>query len=230
MKSQPPTIIVALDLPDRYAALRIVNCLHGLQFMCKIGLELFAAGDGVQLAKDLLGANRPVFADLKLLDIPQTVARATERLAKLGVTYLTVHAQEAALRAAVAAAENTQVLAVTLLTSVSATQLKQEGYAGSVEDYVVGKAELAIRLGCAGVVCSPQEVAVVRQAIGPGPKIVTPGISTGRRGKDDQVRTANIDVALAAGADHVVVGRAIYTAPDPRKALMDLLREAQLNN
>ncbi len=219
-------MIVALDFPAEPEALALADGLDGLDVMFKVGLEAYSAGFGASLTSTLAGRGQPVFVDLKLLDIPATVERAAARTSECGATYLTVHAQRAALEAAVSAAGDTGILAVTLLTSADAGSLRDDGIAGSVEEHVVGRSALAAETGCAGVVCSPREAAAVRRAAGAGLKIVTPGIRPAGAGDDDQARTSGVAEAFAAGADHIVVGRPIRDAADPRKAAEEIVAQA----
>lgn len=221
-----PGVIVALDFPDESEALALAERLGGLDVMFKVGLEAYSAGFGASLTRSLSGRGLPVFVDLKLLDIPATVERAAARTRECGATYLTVHAQRDALEAAVSGAGDTGILAVTLLTSVGAEELREGGTAASVEEHVVGRSALAAETGCAGVVCSPREAAAVRRAAGSGLRIVTPGIRPAGSGGDDQARTAGVAEAFAAGADHIVVGRPIRDAADPRKAAEGIVAEA----
>lgn len=216
-----PRIIVALDLPTSKQAAELVSKLGTYCSCYKIGLELIAAGDGIALATALINKGKDVFIDLKLLDIPATVARATSRISALGARLLTVHFQEDALKAAVGAAHATNILAVTVLTSVSQAELTQQGITSALTDLVVARSVRAVELGCAGVICSPQEASAVRAALGPDCLVVTPGIRLGASG-DDQQRTATAHDALVAGADHVVIGRPIRDAADPLVALQEL--------
>lgn len=224
--SKLPSVILALDNPDAKAAKLLLGKLAGLPFMVKVGLELFASGDGVELAADLAADGVPVFADWKLHDIPTTVARATARIAAAKATYLSVHADPGSLRAANESRGATGILAVTLLTSIGSEELKSAGIDQEPAALVIARARLASELGCKGIVCSPAEVAAVRSEVGAGLVIVTPGISSGRQARHDHARSGGIAAALGAGADHVVVGRAVRDAPDPRAALEGLLAEA----
>ena len=222
---QLPKIIIALDFPHIDEAYELVSQLAGLPFMVKLGLELFATGRANDLISKLSAEGYGVFADWKLLDIPTTVARATAAIAKSKVTYLTVHANDATMQAAVENAGNTKIIAVTLLTSMSEKDLQQAGINQSTQEFVLNKAKNAMAIGCDGVVCSPLEVSAVRQVIGPDKVIIAPGISSGRDGNDDHARRAGIKETINNGATHVVVGRAIKNATKPRLALEKLLAE-----
>ena len=224
--SELPRVILALDVSTEDAALRLIDELAGMKCMYKIGLEAYCAGFGAGLARTLADRGVSVFADLKLLDIPSTVARAAAAVSECRPTYLTVHAQRPALEAAVAHAGDAGILAVTLLTSVDEADLRETGHVGSLEDFVVDKAKLAASAGCAGVVCSPNEAAAVRSVVGDRLRIVTPGIRPGNVVHGDQARVAGVADAFAGGADHIVVGRAVRDAPEPRKALEDILAQA----
>jgi orotidine-5'-phosphate decarboxylase len=223
-------LIVALDHSTAQAALRQVDALGDLVQRYKVGLELYLAA-GRAFVAELVRRDKRVFLDLKLHDIPETVHRAAAVAARQGVELLTVHASggKAMLEAAVAGAGETQILAVTVLTSLDLADLHTDGSAvGSTEELVVRRALLAQATGCAGVVASPLEARAVRQAIGPRLLVVTPGVrfaaEEGAR-SHDQKRVATPSAARAAGADAVVVGRPIRDAADPRHVVEQLLRE-----
>jgi orotidine-5'-phosphate decarboxylase len=211
-------LIAALDVPTRDAADELVHRLAGVPRAVKIGLELFGAC-GPSVVADY-ARDRAVMLDLKLHDIPETVGRAVAQLAKLGAALLTVHAAggKAMLEAAVKAAGETRVLAVTVLTSLDHADLASIGVTGNVLDTVVQRAKLAIAAGCHGVVASPHEVAAVRAIAPAGFLIVTPGVRPDPGGADDQKRVMTPRAARAAGADLVVVGRPLRDAPDPAAA------------
>ncbi|MFS8882689.1 orotidine-5'-phosphate decarboxylase [Synechococcus sp. R55.3] len=219
-------LIIALDTPSQEQALGWVDSLPQVLWW-KVGLELFTAA-GSPILQALKERGKRIFLDLKLHDIPHTVGRATEVAVSYGVDLLTVHAAggSAMLRAAVAAAQGSscRLLAVTLLTSISPSQVRQElGIEMDPADYVLHLARLAQAQGLTGVVCSPQEVSRLRQALGSEILLVTPGIrlsqASGGDGEDDQQRICTPDEALRAGADYLVVGRPITAAPDPVAAL-----------
>ena len=215
-------IIVALDMQTASAASKLVTQIGDACTSYKIGLELFAAGEGAQLSKELLAHDMAVLVDLKLLDIPTTVGRATARLADMGVSALTVHANRAALDAAIAHAGAMDIFAVTLLTSVSEQELHASGYSGSVSDYVLVQAKLAVDTGCRGIVCSVREASAVRAKLGDQLVIITPGIRDSAAPTSDQVRIATAASASAAGVDYVVVGRPIRDSLKPRQSILDL--------
>ncbi len=213
-------LIVALDMPTLEEAQRLVAKLdEGVSFY-KVGLELLFAG-GLELARALKAEGKHVFLDMKLLDIGNTVERAVANATELGVDFLTVHGHDLkTLRAAVAgrASSRLKLLAVTVLTNLTADDLKQQGCSIPPSDLVLARAELARELGFDGVVASGQEAARIREAVGPDFLIVTPGIRLTGSSTDDQERITTPDNAIAAGADFIVVGRPITQSDDPRAA------------
>jgi orotidine-5'-phosphate decarboxylase len=204
--------------------------LAGLDVTYKIGLELIYGG-GLPLAAELIGAGRDVFLDAKLLDIPNTVERATASAAALGATFLTVHgADRKTLDAAVRgrAGASTRLLAITVLTSLDEADLREQGIAASAEEMVVRRAQLAAQAGFEGVVASPREANAIRAALGEALLIVTPGIRPAGGDAADQARIATPQDAIRAGADYLVVGRPITAAPDPLEAAKAILRDMEL--
>ncbi len=202
--------------------------------MIKVGLELFAiAGPAaVRLGEDV---GRPVFLDLKLHDIPETVERAVGRAADLGVRYATVHAQggPAMLRRAVARAQAAggalEIVAVTVLTSLDGADLGKMGVAADVATHAARLAAMAWAEGVRAFVCSPHEAQAMRATLGPTATLITPGVraaDTGGAGKDDQKRVATAARAIRDGADWLVVGRPIRNAADPLAAATAIAREA----
>lgn len=220
-------LIAALDTPTRAEADALIARLDGVPSWFKIGLELFCA-EGPAIVSDHVERGRAVMLDLKLHDIPETVARATARVASLGAGLLTVHAAggRVMLEAAVAAAGSaTRVLAVTVLTSLDDADLVAIGAHGPVSELVRRRAELAIATGCAGVVASPHEVAIVR-AIAPDDfLIVTPGVRPRGVAAADQKRVMTPHQARSAGADLVVVGRPLRDASDPAATARAIVAE-----
>lgn len=227
MPSIDSRLIVALDLSDRRAAEALVARLDGRVDSFKIGYQLAYGGDGLALGRELIAAGKKIFFDLKLLDIPATVGRGVEAIARTGATMLTVHAYPQAMVAAVRAARGSELrlLAVTVLTSMDAGDLRDAHYDLSPGDLVRRRAEEARQTGMGGVVCSPIDAAAARAVVGPDLAVVTPGIRPAGAGKDDQKRVASPAEALAAGASHLVVGRVITQADDPRAAADALLSE-----
>ena len=215
-------LIAAIDAPDHAAADALVARLGSVPSWIKLGLELFCA-EGPSIVTRYVQRGTQVMLDLKLHDIPETVARATARVAALGAGLLTVHAGggRAMLEAAVKAARDggaTRVLAVTVLTSLDDADLAEIGAHGPIAALVQRRAELAIAAGCDGVVASPHEVAAIR-AIAPSTfLVVTPGVRPAGSAAGDQKRVMTPREARAAGADLVVVGRPLRDAPDPAAA------------
>ena len=216
-------LAVALDTSDPEEVARLAGVLEGRVGTLKVGLEAFTAG-GPDLVRRVRDLGVPVFLDLKLHDIPNTVERAARNAARLGVAMLTVHASggaamlEAAVAGAAAAGHPPVVLAVTVLTSLDDAALAELGVPGGAAARVSAWAGMARRAGCGGVVCSPQEAAALRAALGPGFTLVTPGIRPAGEAAGDQRRVATPAAAVAAGADVLVIGRPITAAADPAAA------------
>ena len=225
-------LILALDVPTASEALAWSRRLAAEIGMVKVGLELFVAA-GPSLVRQLGGEGRGVFLDLKLHDIPNTVAGAVRSASGLGVRMLTVHAAggPAMLAAAAAAAAKTErpplLLGVTVLTSLDDSALAVLGIRGPVPERVAAWARLCREAGLDGIVCAAAEAAAVRAACGPGFLIVTPGIRPAGAAKQDQARVATATEARRAGADFLVVGRAITAAADPEAQARQLAAEAQ---
>jgi len=214
-------LIVALDFPEVEAARGFVARLGPAVTFYKIGLELAMSG-GLDLARELAERGRRVFLDMKLLDIGNTVERATRSAAATGATFLTVHAHDRkTLRAAVAGKAGTglRILGVTVLTNLDGDDLREQGLGEAPAELVARRARLARETGCDGVVASGLEAAQVRSAVGPGLAIVTPGIRLAGGAGGDQARIATPQTAIAAGADYLVVGRPIVEATDPPAAV-----------
>ncbi len=208
-------MIVALDVPTVEEAKAIIKTLGDAATFYKIGYQLAFAG-GLDLARELASDGRNVFLDMKLLDIDNTVAKAVENVAKMGVSMLTLHAYPKAMRAAVAAAKGAPLtlLGVTVLTSMDADDLKEAGYSGTPRDLVLRRSMQAREAGMGGIVCSAEEAAQVRAIVGPAMAVVTPGIRPKGSDKGDQKRVMTPGEAIRAGASHLVVGRPITAAPD----------------
>ncbi len=222
-------LIAAIDAPGRGEADDFIARLAGVPGWVKLGLELFCA-EGPAIVRDYVAHGHRVMLDLKLHDIPETVARATARVAGLGAGLLTVHAGggRAMLEAAVRSAGRDTafgVLAVTVLTSLDDSDLAEIGAQGPVRELVVRRARLAIETGCAGVVTSPREIAAVRAIAPPGFLIVTPGVRPADAAAGDQKRVMTPREARAAGADLVVVGRPLRDASDPAHAARAIVAE-----
>jgi orotidine-5'-phosphate decarboxylase len=227
LSTQPEErLIVALDVPSNDDALGLVETLGDVVHFYKVGLELFVADDHRGLIRRLQALRKRVFFDLKLYDIPNTVAHATKEAAGLGADFVTVHGDRKIMEAAAGAKADTKVLAVTVLTSLGEADLADVGFGGTVSDLVVTRARLAAETGCDGVIASPQEAARIRDELGDQLIIVTPGIRPATdRPADDQTRVATAAEAMAAGADHLVVGRPIRAASDPHGAAVALQDE-----
>jgi orotidine-5'-phosphate decarboxylase len=209
-------LIVALDLSSVEAAEAMVARLGDAVSFYKIGYQLAYAG-GLAYAQKLAGAGKRTFLDLKLHDIGNTVAQGVKSVARLGATFLTVHAYPQTMQAAVEArGGGLRILAVTVLTSYDDGDLKAAGYDTSVKTLVAGRAEQARVLGVDGLVCSPEEAATVRPIAGADMVLVTPGIRPAGAAAGDQKRIMTPAAAIAAGADYLVVGRPIVAASDPR--------------
>ncbi len=217
-------LIVALDVPTPGEARRLVEGLGDAVGFYKIGLELFLAGGYFELADRLRGAGKKIFADLKLFDVPQTVASAVRQLAGRDVDFLTVHGNDAILRAACEASDGrVGILAVTVLTSLDQADMEDLGFQADIPAIVLARARRAERLGCRGVIASGHEAASIRAATGAGFRIVVPGIRPdASSGQDDQKRTMDVEDAFRAGADHIVMGRPIRNAADPARAARDV--------
>jgi orotidine-5'-phosphate decarboxylase len=212
-------LIVALDLPDVVAAEAMVARLGDSVTFYKIGYQLAYAG-GLPLVRQLADRGKKVFLDLKLHDIGNTVARGVESIAKLGATFLTVHAYPQTMRAAAEARAGTdlKILAVTVLTSYDDGDLHAAGYRLGVSDLVEARAQQAQVLGLDGLVCSAEEAAALRKLVGHQMRLVTPGIRPAGSASGDQKRIMTPARALAAGADYLVVGRPVLEAADPKAA------------
>ena len=221
-------VFVALDVASADAARRLVETLGDTVFCYKVGLELLFAG-GLDFAVELKAAGNTVFLDMKLLDIGNTVEKATANVARLGLDYLTVHGLDRkTLRSAVRGrgAGKLKLLAVTVLTSLDQADLREQGIADlSPADLVVHRAKMAEAEGFDGVIASGQEAAMVRAATRPEFLIVTPGIRAATAEKGDQARAVTPLIAMQAGATHLVVGRPITAAPDPKAAAAAILQE-----
>src|SRR5215472_7435454 len=218
-------LIVALDVPSLDGAQAMVALLGNAVSFYKIGYQLGFAG-GLDYAHELAQSGKRVFIDLKLHDIGNTVAAGVKSVAGIGARFLTVHAYPQVMAAAVAAREHDlRILAVTVLTSLSDSDLNEAGYATTVAELAARRAMQARDLGVDGLVCSPEEVAHLRRIVGPGVTLVTPGIRPGGSAAGDQKRIATPAAAIGAGADYLVVGRPVIAAPDPKAAAEAIIAE-----
>ncbi len=211
-------LIAAIDTPDQARAAALVSAVAQHCGLIKFGLEYFLA-NGPEGLKAAQGA--PVFLDLKLHDIPNTVAGAVRAVAPLGVKMLTIHAGggaamvAAAAEAAALGLNPPKILAVTVLTSLDSSALSETGVGGGATQQVLRLGRLALDNGADGLVCSAHEIAALRDAFGEKPILVVPGIRPAGSAVGDQARVMTPEAAIAAGADYIVVGRPITSAPDP---------------
>ncbi|GAA4094173.1 MULTISPECIES: orotidine-5'-phosphate decarboxylase [Actinomadura] len=220
MTAAPAPIAVALDAPDLETAARWASLVTPHVSTVKVGLELYLRY-GPDVVASVRGASGvQVFLDLKLHDIPATVAGAARAVGRLRPAFLTVHAAggPAMIRAAVDAAPDTRIAAVTVLTSLHDDDLARIGLAGPAHDAVRRLAALSVDAGAQALVCSPQEAAAVRAEVGPDITLITPGVRPAGADTQDQARVATPEEALAAGADLLVIGRPITGAADPGAA------------
>jgi orotidine-5'-phosphate decarboxylase len=226
-----PEVIVALDVPAADAVPALLQQLPPEIRWLKVGLELYTA-EGPRLVRTLTGAGRQVFLDLKLHDIPRTVANAVTAAGSLGVALMTVHATggRAMLKAAAEAAAalgpgRPRLVAVTTLTSLNADDFKDLGIRRTVAEQALALTEMALACGIDGVVTSVHEAAALRARFGTGPVLVTPGIRPAGADVGDQKRVATPAVAVNAGATYLVIGRPIVEAPAPLQAARAILKE-----
>jgi len=223
--SADPRLIVALDVPTRAEAERLVRSVDDAVSFYKIGLQLFAS-DGMALAQDLKAAGKSVFLDWKLHDIGATVEKAAAAVVASGACdLLTVHAEPQVLAAAVrgrGSHPTARILGVTVLTSLDDAALVEIGYGLSVTALVERRIRQVVDSGADGVVASPHEAAMARRIGGPDFLVVTPGVRPAGAAMDDQARAATPADALRAGASHLVVGRPVTAAADPRAAALAL--------
>lgn len=221
-----PRLILPLDLPSVAEARAMVDTLGDAVSFYKIGLELLAT-NGMALARDLKGEGKSIFLDWKLHDIGATVERSARVLAGAGCDLLTVHAEPQVMQAAAKAkgGSDLKILAVTVLTSLNDADLIELGYAFSARDLVARRIRQAVDCGVDGIVSSPHEAALAREIAGPDFLVVTPGVRPFWSAKNDQARAATPADALKAGASHLVCGRPITAANDPREAALKVVAE-----
>lgn len=212
-------LIFALDVPETDQARALVEQLGDAVTFYKIGLELMMTGGYFELIDWLLARDKKIFADLKFFDVPATVGRAVGRLASRGVHFATVHGNQAIMEAAAASKGDLKILAVTVLTSLDRGDLDDLGFECDVRQLVLSRARRALEAGCDGVVASGLELPAMRAEIDRRLLVVTPGIRpVDNRPVDDQKRVVTPEQAFRDGADHIVVGRPIRDAADPRAA------------
>jgi orotidine-5'-phosphate decarboxylase len=226
-------VIAALDVPEVEIALRLASQLAPSVGAFKIGSELFTSA-GPDIVRKIRATGAAVFLDLKFHDIPNTVTKAVAAAVRLDVQMLTIHtsgglemmraAEEAAQKTAKQSGRNAPlVLGVTVLTSMDSNNLSEIGAHANVGQQVERLAGLAVKAGLRGLVCSPLEIAALRQILPSSIQLVTPGIRTGKEKVDDQKRTLTPKEATAAGANWLVIGRPIYAAENPRAAVEEIL-------
>ncbi|MBN8533269.1 MAG: orotidine-5'-phosphate decarboxylase [Rhizobiales bacterium] len=219
-------VIVALDVPDVAQARSIVDTLGEEATFYKIGYELAFVG-GLDFARDLVASGKKVFLDLKLHDIPNTIEKGVGQIARMGMTFLTVHAYPQTLAAAAkgAAGSSLGVLGVSVMTSMDDGDLARAGYGMGVQDLIARRARQIEEAGCRGIICSAVDIATVRRAVGESLAIVTPGIRPAGSALADQKRVMTPGEAIRAGVDNMVIGRPITGAADPKTAMRSILDE-----
>jgi orotidine-5'-phosphate decarboxylase len=212
-------LIFAMDVADPQAARQLVERLGDSVHFYKIGLELFMSGGYFELLDWMVARGKKIFVDLKFFDVPATVAAAVRQLRNRGVTFATIHGNQAIMEAAAAAKGDVKILAVTVLTSLDRGDLDDLGFSVEVEKLVLSRARRALDAGCDGVVSSGLEAPMLREFIDHRLLVVTPGIRpVENKPVDDQKRTVDVAQAFANGADYIVVGRPIRDAADPKAA------------
>jgi orotidine-5'-phosphate decarboxylase len=222
-------LIVALDLDTVQQAGQMVRCLDGLVSFFKVGLSLQLAAGADNFIRPLLAEQKRLFLDYKYFDVEETVRKAVSQAANIGANFLTVHGNHRIIRAAVEGRGGSalKLLAVTVLTSLDASDIAEMGFSCAVEDLVLYRAKKALEAGCDGIVASGHEAGVLRQAVGDNLLIVTPAIRPAGYGTDEQKRRVTPAEAVNAGADYLVVGRPITHQPDPRLAAGQILGQMQ---
>jgi orotidine-5'-phosphate decarboxylase len=218
-------LIFALDVADTDAARELVEQLGDAVTFYKLGLELCMSGGYFGLLDWMVARDKNIFVDLKFFDVPATVAAAVSNLRNRGITYATVHGNQSIMEAAARAKGDVKILAVTVLTSLDRGDLDDLGFACDVRELVLSRARRSLEAGCDGVIASGLEVAALREAVDDKLLVITPGIRpVENRPEDDQKRVVTVEDAFRGGADHIVVGRPIRNAEDPRQAAEDIQR------
>jgi orotidine-5'-phosphate decarboxylase len=223
-------LIIALDVESAEQARDIVRRIGDRATFYKVGLELYAAA-GMEYVRELIAGGKEVFLDMKFYDIGETVRRAVAQVARSGVTFLTVHGSKAVMRAAVegSGSSRLQLLAVTVLTSFDESDLGDMGYPCSTSELVDLRVRNARSVGIDGIVCSPLDVARVREISGADTVIIVPGVRSPGSSAGDQKRVATPADAIAAGADYLVIGRQLTRAADPVRELDNILSEISVS-
>ena len=223
-------LIFALDVPEVDRAKQLVNELGDTVRFYKIGMELMMTGDYFDLLDWLVKKNKNVFVDLKLFDVPATVSKAVKRLSKRGAYFTTIHGNQSMMEAAAAEKGDLKILAVTALTSLDQGDLNDMGFTCDVQELVVSRAKRALSSGCDGIVASGLELEHIRNEVDQKLVIVTPGIRPVlNRPTDDQKRVVTVEQAFQWGADHIVVGRPIKNATNPKETA-ELIQESIANS
>jgi len=223
-------LIFALDVPEADQAKQLVNELGASVSFYKIGMELMMTGDYFDLLDWLVEKDKNVFVDLKLFDVPATVSKAVKRLSKRGAYFTTVHGNQSMMEAAAAEKGDLKVLAVTALTSLDQGDLNDMGFTCDIKELVISRAKRALSTGCDGIVASGLELEHIRNEVDQKLVIVTPGIRPViNRPTDDQKRVVTVEQAFQWGADHIVVGRPIKDAANPREAA-ELIQKSITNS
>ncbi|MDJ0930371.1 orotidine-5'-phosphate decarboxylase [Breoghania sp.] len=219
-------LVLPLDVPTVEEARAIVAETQGAVGVYKIGMQLQFAG-GLPFAEELARAGQKVFLDVKLFDIDNTVEQAVRNIAKMGMTFVTIHAYPKTMRAAVAGLDGADLclLGVTVLTSMDDEDVKAAGYAETASDLVKSRAVAARAAGMGGIVCSPREASELRTLAGPDLVLVTPGVRPAGSSADDQKRVMTPGDAIHAGSDYLVCGRPITGAPDRHAAAKRVMEE-----
>ena len=219
-------LIFALDVPEVDQAKHLVNELSDSVSFYKIGMELMMTGQYFDLLGWLINKDKKVFVDLKLFDVPETVAKAVKRLSKRGAHFTTIHGNQSMMEAAAAEKGNLKVLAVTALTSLDQGDIDDMGFQCDIQELVVSRARRALTSGCDGIVASGLELEHIRNEVGEKLLIVTPGIRpVENRPTDDQKRVVSVEQAFERGASYIVVGRPIQNADHPKEAA-ELIQES----
>jgi len=223
-------LIFALDVAEVDQAKTLVNELADAVRFYKIGMELMMTGEYFDLLDWLVKNQKKVFVDLKLFDVPATVSKAVRRLSQRGAYFTTIHGNQGMMEAAAAEKGDLKILAVTALTSLDEGDIKDLGFACDVQKLVVSRARRALSSGCDGIVASGMELEYIRNEVSDKLLIVTPGIRpVENRHTDDQKRIVSVEQAFQRGADHIVVGRPIKNAANPRQAA-ELIQEIIVNS
>ena len=212
-------LIFAMDVPEPEQAKALAESLGDAVSFYKLGLELNMAGGYFELIDWLVARDKKIFVDLKFFDVPATVGRAVKRLASRGVTFATIHGNQGIMESAAANKGELKILAVTALTSLDRGDLDDLGFQCDVKELVLSRARRALEAGCDGVIASGLELPALREAIDERLLVITPGIRpVENRPEDDQKRVVTVEQAFRDGADHIVVGRPIRDADNPRAA------------